>query len=95
MPPDNELLFRDKEVVTITPYIRVNDAQTMWVLVGGQQANPAYRIYNFRHDRSHDHAKELLKGYKGVLHSDKYGAYEAVAKTEEIVRCPLLGSYKA
>lgn len=27
--PDNELLFRDKEVVTITPYIRVNDAQTM------------------------------------------------------------------
>jgi DNA-binding transcriptional LysR family regulator len=27
--PDNELLLRDKEVVTITPYIRVNDAQTM------------------------------------------------------------------
>lgn len=27
--PDNELLFHDKEVVTITPYIRVNDAQTM------------------------------------------------------------------
>lgn len=27
--PDNELLFRDKEVITINPYIRVNDAQTM------------------------------------------------------------------
>lgn len=27
--PDNELLFHDKELVTITPYIRVNDAQTM------------------------------------------------------------------
>ena len=27
--PDNELQFHDKEVVTITPYIRVNDAQTM------------------------------------------------------------------
>jgi DNA-binding transcriptional LysR family regulator len=27
--PDNELLFRNNEVVTITPYIRVNDAQTM------------------------------------------------------------------
>ena len=25
--PDNELLFHDKEVVTLTPYIRVNDAQ--------------------------------------------------------------------
>jgi DNA-binding transcriptional LysR family regulator len=27
--PDNELLFRDKEVITLTPYIRVNDAQAM------------------------------------------------------------------
>lgn len=27
--PDDELLFRDKEVITINPYIRVNDAQTM------------------------------------------------------------------
>lgn len=27
--PDDELLFRSKEVVTIIPYIRVNDAQTM------------------------------------------------------------------
>lgn len=27
--PDNELFFRDKEIITVTPYIRVNDAQTM------------------------------------------------------------------
>lgn len=27
--PDNELLFSDKKVITLTPYIRVNDAQTM------------------------------------------------------------------
>lgn len=27
--PDNELLFRGKEVITLAPYIRVNDAQTM------------------------------------------------------------------
>ncbi len=27
--PDNELVFQDKEVITVTPYIRVNDAQTM------------------------------------------------------------------
>lgn len=27
--PDNELLFRDKEIITLKPYIRVNDAQTM------------------------------------------------------------------
>lgn len=27
--PDNELLFRNKELITLNPYIRVNDAQTM------------------------------------------------------------------
>ena len=27
--PDNELLFHDKKVITVIPYIRVNDAQTM------------------------------------------------------------------
>lgn len=27
--PDNELLFNDKETITVSPYIRVNDAQTM------------------------------------------------------------------
>lgn len=27
--PDNELIFSGKEVITVTPYIRVNDAQTM------------------------------------------------------------------
>jgi DNA-binding transcriptional LysR family regulator len=27
--PDNELLFHNKEIVTLTPYIRVNDAETM------------------------------------------------------------------
>lgn len=27
--PDNELLFHNKKVITVTPYIRVNDAETM------------------------------------------------------------------
>jgi len=27
--PDNELVFRNKEVITVSPYIRANDAQTM------------------------------------------------------------------
>lgn len=27
--PDDELVFQNKEIITITPYIRVNDAQTM------------------------------------------------------------------
>lgn len=60
----------------------------MWVLVGGKQANPAYRIYNFRTDRRHVHVEELLKNYKGVLHSDKYGAYEKLANRKQFIWCP-------
>lgn len=61
----------------------------MWVLVGVEGPNPAYRVYNFRTDRCHRNALELLKDYKdGVLHSDKYGAYEALASKKQFVWCP-------
>lgn len=60
----------------------------MWVLVGGQHANPAYRVYNFRVDRRHVHAEELLKNYCGALHSDKYGAYEKLAQRKQFLWCP-------
>ena len=60
----------------------------MWVIVGGKEANPPYRIYNFRKSRQHRHAFELLKGYQGNLHSDKYGAYETLAKDKKITWCP-------
>jgi transposase len=60
----------------------------MWVLVGGKSTDPPYKIYNFRTDRKHSHAKELLQGYQGVLHSDKYGAYQSLAGNEAMVWCP-------
>jgi transposase len=60
----------------------------MWVLVGGRDANPAYRIYNFKVDRRHSNAVEILKDYKGILHSDKYGAYESLASKKQFVWCP-------
>jgi transposase len=60
----------------------------MWVIVGGEEANPAYRIYNFRTDRRHHNATELLKDYNGIVHSDKYGAYEALACKKQFVWCP-------
>ena len=31
---------------------------------------------------------ELLKGYHGVLHSDKYGAYESLANKKQLIWCP-------
>lgn len=60
----------------------------MWVLVGGKEINPAYRIYSFRTNRRHENAAELLKDYSGVLHSDKYGAYENLAQKKKFVWCP-------
>lgn len=60
----------------------------MWVLVGGKAADPAYRIYDFCTNRCHYNAIELLKGYDGVLHSDKYGAYETLANKKQFIWCP-------
>jgi len=60
----------------------------MWVLVGGKSADPPYRIYNFRKSRQHHHAEKLLSGYEGVLHSDKYGAYETLAAKKHFTWCP-------
>lgn len=60
----------------------------MWVMVGGKEANPSYCLYNFRTNRQHSNAADLLKGYHGILHSDKYGAYESLANTKQITWCP-------
>jgi transposase len=60
----------------------------MWTIVGGEGPNPPYRIYLFREDRRHEHVMQMLQGYDGVLHSDKYGAYETLAQKKQIVWCP-------
>ncbi|MBM3192299.1 MAG: IS66 family transposase, partial [Chlamydiae bacterium] len=60
----------------------------MWVLVGGDGPTPPYRIYNFRPDRAHKNAFDLLEGYAGHVHSDKYGAYESLSKKPEIIWTP-------
>jgi|GEM_PF-3489366 len=61
----------------------------MWVIVGGKEKNPAYRLYNFRTDRTHKHAAELLKNCSdSVVHSDKYGAYEALANKKLFMWSP-------
>lgn len=60
----------------------------MWVVVGGLDANPACRVYCFEENRRHEHALEILKGYRGTLHSDKYGAYEALAQKKILTWCP-------
>jgi len=60
----------------------------MWVIVGGKAADPGYRVYDFCTNRCHYNAAELLKDYHEVLHSDKYGAYEALANKKQLIWCP-------
>ncbi|PJD93246.1 MAG: hypothetical protein CK425_12905 [Parachlamydia sp.] len=45
-------------------------------------------MYNFRTDRCLHNALELLQEYTGVLHSDKYGAYEKMASKKQIIWSP-------
>ena len=60
----------------------------MWVVVGGCEASPAYRIYEFKQDRCHDNVLDILKDYRGGLHSDKYGAYQKLAERKIITWFP-------
>lgn len=58
----------------------------MWVMVGGKSSNPALRIYNFRLDRAYHNAADLLENFQdGVVHSDKYGAYETLANKKSFL----------
>jgi transposase len=60
----------------------------MWVLVGGCEANPRYRIYEFKQNRCHHHVLDILKDYQGGLHSDKYAAYQRLAERKIITWFP-------
>jgi transposase len=60
----------------------------MWVVVGGFGSNPAYRIYQFKENRCHDNVLDILKDYRGGLHSDKYAAYQRLAERKIITWFP-------
>ena len=56
----------------------------MWVLANGN----GYQLYDFKENRCHENAFEILKNFSGVAHSDKYGAYETLAQKKEIIWSP-------
>src|SRR5205814_691309 len=47
--------------------------------------------YDFQTNRRHHHAAKMLEEYRGVLDSDKYGAYESLANQKRIIWCPCWG----
>lgn len=60
----------------------------MWVIVGGIGADPPYRFYDFKESRKHSHVEEILGSYNGIIHSDKYGAYESHVRKNGNVWAP-------
>jgi transposase len=86
---ESDNIFYDETPVSMLAPGRGKTQQAyMWVLVGGASANPNYRIYDFCTNRCHENAAKMLKDYHGVLHSDKYGAYETLANKKQLVWCP-------
>lgn len=86
---ENECLYIDESPVSLLkPGKGKTQKAYMWVIVGGASADPPYRIYSFQEDRRHCHAVDLLADYRGVFHSDKYGAYEALSKKKDLTWCP-------
>lgn len=84
----NNIFYDETPISMLMPGKGKTHQAYMWILTGGLSANPAYRIYDFQTDRCHHHAAKMLKDYNGVLHSDKYGAYEALAQKKKLTWCP-------
>ena len=84
----DNLFFDETPIDMLDPGKGKTHQAYMWVLVGGKSSDPSDRIYNFRTNRCHYNAEEILDGYKGVLHSDKYGAYETLANQKKLIWMP-------
>ncbi|MGE3954121.1 MAG: IS66 family transposase [Parachlamydiales bacterium] len=80
-------VFIDESHVALQARRKVHQAW-MWTLVGGLGHDPPLRLYDFQYDRKHQHARVVLEGYRGTVHSDKYGAYGYLSKELEILWCP-------
>ena len=84
----NNIFYDESPVKMLSPGKGKTHQAYMWVIVGGKTVNPGYRIYDFCTNRCHENAAKMLVGYTGVLHSDKYGAYEALANKKQLIWCP-------
>jgi len=51
-------------------------------------SNHKYKIYRFKEDRKHQNVQDILGNYQGILHSDKYAAYENLSLEKGIIWCP-------
>ena len=82
----NGNIFVDETPVSVLDEHKVRTGY-MWVIVGGHDSNPAYRIYGFS-DRCYENLFKMIGNYRGGLHSDKYGAYQELAERKQIIWFP-------
>lgn len=80
---DSRNIFIDESPIKLLQKGKCKQAY-MWVIVGGNQADPPYRIYEFKENRCHQNVLDILKDYRGGLHSDKYAAYQKLAEKKII-----------
>ena len=83
----SENIFIDETPIAMQDSPKVKQAY-LWVMTGGKEKDPYYRVYNFKLNRNHENAKELLKNYHGIVHSDKYGAYVQLAEQKQFIWIP-------
>ena len=84
---ESKNIFIDETPVKLQDIGKCKQAY-MWVVVGGCASDPPYRIYEFKENRCHDNVLEILKDYRGGLHSDKYAAYQKLAERKIITWYP-------
>lgn len=82
-----EQIYIDETPVDLLDSPKVKQGY-MWVMVGGDGADPLYRIYEFKQDCKHENVDTILAGYRGIIHSDKYGAYEKYIQKNDNVWMP-------
>ena len=58
----------------------------IWVYVCGGQG-PPYRIYEFAQKRDHRQPTTFLKNFKGYVHADAFGGYNALFADDNIIEC--------
>lgn len=88
-----DLILKSKNIFIDETPVKLQDIGKckqayLWVVVGGTGADPSYRIYQFKESRCHDHVLDILKNYRGNLHSDKYAAYQRLAEKKVITWHP-------
>lgn len=54
---------------------KTNEVNYIWLLSSGKFDSNKIALYFYFDDRKYEHAKDIIKNYKGTLSSDAYGAY--------------------